>query len=95
MGILFKEVISGWSAGCDEGAGVTDHKELSQNISIHSNLTKKQHSVNIPQLTTLPIQEPTCLFMVNGLHVPITVPFLNQLERQTWFLWIQLDIFAL
>lgn len=37
VGISFtKEVISGWSAGCDEGAEVSDHKEWSQHISIHS-----------------------------------------------------------
>lgn len=73
--VFFKVVICGWSVGCDEGAEVTDHKEWPQSISIHSNLRKKQHSVNIPQLTKVPIQEPTCLFMVNSLHVPITVPF--------------------
>lgn len=76
VGISFsKEVISGWSAGRDEGAEVSDHKEWSQHISIHSSLDKKQRSVNIPQLTKVPVQEPTCLFMVNSFHLPIALGF--------------------
>lgn len=34
------EVFSGWSPGCDEGAEVTGHKEWSQNIRIHSDMSK-------------------------------------------------------
>lgn len=51
-----------------------------------SNLTKTQRSVNIPQLTKVPILVPTCLFMANGFHVSITVLFLLFLklpEKQT------------
>lgn len=54
-------------------------------ISIHSNLTKKQHSVNIPQLTKVPIHEPTCLFMVNSLHVQLLCFFWTRLRSRHVF----------
>lgn len=82
--VFLKEVIFGWSAGCDEGAEVTDHKEWPQNRHYLLQPDKKQHSVNIPKLTRVPIQDPTRPFMVNGPMFQLL--FLNPLEKQTCIL---------